>query len=111
MQTIILPIGESEQSQGDTFVGFEFQRIEDSEPTKLDGVSIEISFQLDGDPSKNKLFTIGSGITVINHREGRAKMDQILRLDWEKGLWSGGVSYAFPDGTRYTDWKIQMLVA
>lgn len=111
MPIIILPIGEAKQVQGDTFEGFSFQRAEDGKETNLTGVSIEITFELSENPAKAKKFTIGNGISVINYKEGWAKMDRVLRLDWDKGLWVGKLSYIFPDGTKYTDWDLQMLVS
>lgn len=108
--TLILPIGGGIQKRGDTLVGFDFQRTVDSVPTDLTGVDIRIDFRLLNVPNKVKRFGIGTGITIVNAATGWARFDDILRLDWNVGLWLADIEYTLTDGTRYSDWNIQLTV-
>lgn len=109
--TLTLPIGGGTQKRGDTLVGFDFQRTVDTVPTDLTGVDIRIDFRLSSNCNKINEFRIGTGITIVNAATGWARFEDILRLDWTPGLWVADIEYTLADGTRYTDWNIQLTVS
>lgn len=109
---IQLPINNSSKIyKGDTWKGIELEILKNAVAINLTGATIKLNLFPKNTNNTALILVTGNGISLTDPVNGKFKIDQISRLNYEPGVYTGDVEITLSNNEKTTYCSIALTIS